>query len=494
MRIYLILVARSVFAMSQLWFVYSRDKTFGPWSSSEVRDQLRSGNIDPFDMVSSDGSPVKRPLVEVDEIFQSSRIQMGALIENGVIEESAAVVGGNQPKPTAVSLETQQNSQDLSNQKPVSLPPVNKSLDVARPKQFQALAIESRVANQRFAKPGKRHYFVTDSAGRVLGPMSSSDVISLWQKGIVDRSATVEKKGQPRKISLEKFVGFYQLGGSHSDPGVRIGGGGLQRYYNHRFKHAIISQQRFLPVIALVCALLIVIGLLSFKLSVSPKQGTNIIQTESKNEVAKAVSPESLPSGARPIVNIDDKRKGTPNSQFATKVPSPKIQSEAARKAAQNTQRLKNGGRESISNVNVARPTDRPGPKPVSIRSKKQTSSNQSTFQKPAEEIKRVKSIETPKPVITKRVSSPRPKSTPPKQWSDGQSLSVSARFTTSAVQTCSAKCKLQVQTSSGPLTAVFFKAAFGEKLISAKGSASLSGIVRKQADGSWQIIVSGVE
>jgi hypothetical protein len=487
--------------MSQLWFVYSRDKTFGPWSSSEVRDQLRSGNIDPFDMVSSDGSPVKRPLVEVDEIFQSSRIQMGALIENGVIEESAAVVGGNQPKPTAVSLETRQNSQDLSNQKPVSLPPVNKSLDVARPKQFQSLAIESRIAKKRFAKPGKRHYFVTDSARRVLGPMSSSDVISLWQKGIVDRSATVEKKGQPRKISLEKFVGFYQLGGSHSDPGVRIGGDGLQRYYNHRFKHAIINQQRFLPVIALIFVLLLVIGLLAFKLLDAPKQatnrstiGTNTIQTESKNEVAKVESPESLPSAAGPIVNTHDQRKGTSNSQFVTRESSPKIQSETARKAAQNAQRSKNIGRERNSNQYVSRPTYRPGPKPVSILSKKQTSSNQSTSQKPAEEIKRVKSIDSPKPVIPKRVSSPGPRSTPPKQWSDGQSLSVSARFASSAVQTCSAKCKLQVHTPSGPLTAVFFKAAFGEKLRSAKGSARLSGIVRKQANGSWQIIVSGVE
>ena len=72
--------------MSARWLIHSRDRTFGPWTAVQVRDELRAGRIDPFDMASKEGSSLKRPLVEIDEIFQSSRVQMGEMVGDAAEE------------------------------------------------------------------------------------------------------------------------------------------------------------------------------------------------------------------------------------------------------------------------------------------------------------------------------------------------------------------------------------------------------------------------
>src|SRR5690606_31768180 len=54
---------------ADLWRVYKQDGELGPLSAREIREGLRNGTIDPFDLVSREGSKIRVDLVEVDEIF-----------------------------------------------------------------------------------------------------------------------------------------------------------------------------------------------------------------------------------------------------------------------------------------------------------------------------------------------------------------------------------------------------------------------------------------
>ncbi|MEI6399569.1 MAG: hypothetical protein WCO71_12435, partial [Pseudomonadota bacterium] len=68
--------------MAVEWNVHSGAQVFGPWSASRIRDELRAGRIDAFDLVSVVGSSVKRSLVEVDQIFETSGVQAAAIVSD----------------------------------------------------------------------------------------------------------------------------------------------------------------------------------------------------------------------------------------------------------------------------------------------------------------------------------------------------------------------------------------------------------------------------
>lgn len=110
--------------MAHRWLIHSRDRTLGPWTSIQVRDELRAGRIDPFDMACKEGGTVKRPLVEVDEIFQSSRVHMGEIVSNP--EENVERVS----QPTK-----QQTAEPQPELKAASQ---SQTVDRPRPSQFQA--------------------------------------------------------------------------------------------------------------------------------------------------------------------------------------------------------------------------------------------------------------------------------------------------------------------------------------------------------------------
>ena len=78
--------------MSVKWIVHSGTEDLGPWSASRIRDELRAGRIDAFDLVSVVGGTVKRPLMEVDEIFENSRIQPAAIIQEEPQTESSSAM------------------------------------------------------------------------------------------------------------------------------------------------------------------------------------------------------------------------------------------------------------------------------------------------------------------------------------------------------------------------------------------------------------------
>ena len=76
--------------MAVRWLIFSAGGQLGPWSASRIRDELRGGRIDPFDLVAIEGSQIKRPLVEVDEIFETAQVQSAAIIEEQSGERQVA--------------------------------------------------------------------------------------------------------------------------------------------------------------------------------------------------------------------------------------------------------------------------------------------------------------------------------------------------------------------------------------------------------------------
>src|SRR5688500_555295 len=64
--------------MMKRWYIFRDGRALGPYDAREIRESLREGMWDPFDLVSAEGSAVKIPLVEVDEIFASSQVELQA--------------------------------------------------------------------------------------------------------------------------------------------------------------------------------------------------------------------------------------------------------------------------------------------------------------------------------------------------------------------------------------------------------------------------------
>src|SRR5688500_1967963 len=63
--------------MSDRWYIYKDGQALGPMTAAQIRDGLRDGSFDPFDLVSRDGSHVRLELVEVDEIFFNKEVVYG---------------------------------------------------------------------------------------------------------------------------------------------------------------------------------------------------------------------------------------------------------------------------------------------------------------------------------------------------------------------------------------------------------------------------------
>src|SRR5689334_5715430 len=60
--------------VSDRWIIIKNGQSVGPLTAEEIRASLRDGSFDPFDLVMREGSSVRRELVEVDELFQSSPV------------------------------------------------------------------------------------------------------------------------------------------------------------------------------------------------------------------------------------------------------------------------------------------------------------------------------------------------------------------------------------------------------------------------------------
>jgi hypothetical protein len=470
--------------MAQRWIVYSREKTLGPWHASEVREQLRSGSIDPFDMVSADGSQLKRPLVEVDEIFQTSRVQLAE-----IVMEPKSVVGGEAPESTVIS----QKATMIDDPTPPQAPPPEPD----RPRQFQALAAEARVVSPKGGgkgSPNPKMYLVFDSNGLTLGPLGAMDIVDLWNRGGVDARAIVQRKDQPRKVPIDKFVSLYNRGGDRPT-GVKLSP-----------KVATYRDASLLPKLSpgvafVVFSLVAVILLLGIQLWKGRERDIHSI-------VNKKQRPSNSPTSVQPLENIRSQRSA-PEVLNLTAEPilvSPTVAVRnkdsdllpASKQSVpkESTAKSKQDGQLAKSKVKKAQ-TKKSAPtasSDTSRRSQANPETTRSSVQvKQAKKVGRKVVVDTPK---NSRQASPLPSIAAPRPpLVDGsQATLLGYRYSLRDVDKCEIKCKITINGPAGPVTAVFFKEAFGSVLKNKNGRASFSGLVRKPDGGGTQIIINQVK
>lgn len=205
--------------MSERWLIYKNDQTLGPFTSEEVRNALRDGSLDPFDLVAREGSSVQRELLEVDEIFVSTKV---VFVEGAASHEE-------QPEPVALR----------------QVPGERATEPPARPGVYGqghlALASDAQGTQPSQApKPGQgqakrrrdpKHFYILDAKGRRLGPVTAGEIQTLFYKGVLDKSARILRDGSQAKVPVNKFVAVYAEGkngqnflqGSHPQMAQRVG-------------------------------------------------------------------------------------------------------------------------------------------------------------------------------------------------------------------------------------------------------------------------------
>ena len=235
--------------MSLRWLVYAAGEELGPWSASRIRDELRAGRIDAFDMVAVEGGQIKRPLMEVDEIFENSRIQAAAFISEGPASRKVAGADFVKPNPTKTGsilklVDHSANQETANNIQPPesgSEPKHILKIDGAkidsshlvpeRPRAFEALAAKEAVLStkkvvqrQGSPRPGvtgfdAKRYVLWRADRGSEGPFSSREILALWRRQKISPATTVQRLGNDKRIAVSQFVRFYE---KNQPPGAAI--------------------------------------------------------------------------------------------------------------------------------------------------------------------------------------------------------------------------------------------------------------------------------
>ena len=207
--------------MSELWNIYKDGRQIGPLTASDIRRGLREGEFDPFDLVAREGSNLRRELVEVDELFFTSQVIYGndaasstAQMQAATLElsESKAPVSGFQPSKIGVAPKA---DDDPKTQGPRPASPMLGQGHLALADQG---ATAPSLASAPSPKPVRRqrnpkHFLLMNSIGRVLGPMSATEVQSLYFRGVLANDVVVMRPGSEAKIKLNRFISV--LSGNH---------------------------------------------------------------------------------------------------------------------------------------------------------------------------------------------------------------------------------------------------------------------------------------
>ncbi|SMF47139.1 hypothetical protein [Pseudobacteriovorax antillogorgiicola] len=217
------------------WRVYKDGKDLGLKTAKDIRKALREGTIDPFDLVSAEGSNIKSELVEVDEIFRedtgvdhapggATSTQMGEpsqsqsksqpqidISEASPPEPEGGQAPKQQPKPATES----RQKEEVKEPKPVSQKEVPKTeapqtevpreiskspSDSSKKKRSSTLAPDKKKSKQ---------FYLIDDKKRVLGPVSAEEIQSLYRRGILSNSVKVQKSEQGKKVPVRQFIASY---------------------------------------------------------------------------------------------------------------------------------------------------------------------------------------------------------------------------------------------------------------------------------------------
>jgi hypothetical protein len=408
--------------------VFTSGETLGPWSAARIRDELRSGRIDPFDLVAQEGDPIRRPLVEVDAIFESSGFQVAEVLRDSVSRDSVSVAPEYQA--SAAKPEEKLAAGD----------------DGDRPRVFEALAAPDLKAN-RSAQSGaaasavaKKTYMLWIPGSQPRGPFVAKDVLKLWYSRQIPAATEVQRSGGSKKINVRIFAGYYEGAGVGAT--VRAADAGSSRWHY---------------IIAAFAVVGLIIGVLWYASAPTRPQETG--QRESM-PVLPAVAEQTKVADETPMPGSQSsviQPRQQPGQMTGELVPTPMPVQKAA-----------------------------PSPREKSVI-KKSTSSSRIvsrrpdiTPRRPSQNVSQARPVAASVPAIKPVVAAPvQPAAAAPP--ANGAIVTLTGyTFDPGALRACAGKCKILMNGPRGPVFVVFFKEAFGPQLAATGGRVTLTGQLRR--------------
>ena len=497
-------------------------------TAQEIRHALRAGSVDPFDLVAQEGSQIKTELVEVDEIFQEDTRANVSESETSSPAPSQASPSQNEttqnkplpkpPEPAPPAAEVKTSSRPKAARRTSRATPEGGEKSAARKsdtasKQDQAprsleFADQEALKNERRAQrnpveeqtrvrgslpsepeggektnlnqlprkqktqPGgqdrkkkEKKFYLTDEKNRVLGPLSATEVQSLFYRGILGASVKVQKSGTNRKIPIRQFISAYSgkrmkalaegggiKGGSAPLPSSKV----LHELYHLMNSKKLAESRMVWPSVGLMI-LGVALGLLLFFI-LDQKQQTNVDEAERRSAIRKNLIqseiPESEPepSSAR---RAETPPKSPPSSKAAKEPPK----------------------RSNRPSTKAARPTvkkESPSPPP---------SRDPTPVKRPSPRPSRAKAAAVPPSSRPANMSGSRAQGPIAKARANvGGVLTVGPlSFSRQELNTCELKCEISFRDRQGDtLTAVFFKGAYYDQLAN-KDAVTLTGSSKLQ-------------
>jgi hypothetical protein len=509
------------------WIVYSGAETFGPWSASQLREELRMGRIDAFDMVSLDGSSEKMPIYEVHELFNvklertkenlvpstepkpEAKSQKTPPIQNAVQAQPAEMplkrASGERPRanpPPHTALAPRGpdfaaiKPNDLAAHQSTRQPPLNAK--APRLSAFEALASptkidgnpqaaiinrgpRSRIARQEAAPQGNlkgdRRYFLSAPNGRPTGPFTSRDILTLWYAKKIGNHFLVQRAGDPQKIKIGKFAGFYE----------RSAPSGVAFIGQANLAFSAKDRSMFWMFFSLLLASILVAGSLLWDKNSMPEQilsqpaslGFTIkpIQPTPDEQALKIALPEKIvarpvPATLPKIKNPAKKPQKSPGQRYW----HPNYPTYAAPTVAKSYPQTHTTPEKSVTNSPAAKlPSPATKHLAASSPASQKTKSERALDAPPGLAPGTLQARPKPKSPAPQ----PAAKSKPP-AWTDGSTITFSGyHFNAEVLNGCTGKCKIPMTGSKGPILAVFFKDAFASSFMGKSEGVSFTGTVR---------------
>ena len=529
--------------MKDAWYIYKGSGQLGPFTAEAVRQGLREGTIDPFDMVGRDGSSLRREIVEVDELFLTQ--------EPAFDEQDATTVRHPQGHGIEASsfgdVVFHDRNQDFSeitqpNQRPgnAGIPPIGGGpLHLAADPQTTVRIADAK-SPPRDQSPRRqrtpKHYYVTDAGARMLGPLSLEEIRSLFYRGVLPQGARVMREGSSAQVPVSKFLAVFSNG--QRGPAELGAHPRLTRSLTTLPKANTANETPISPLAAIgvVIALLLLgaAGRLAWESkhplkSLSPPTSLNSHPTPTRRAPRSSTRRTKTPSFNATMSDtgrVDGDAQSSDLTEDAstegpiepTPIPAPPIPAplafrdeldideQATHPTNPSSNRRHNEPRPSLERVNrksprVSRPKiarSRPASIATEVARPSVRNPTISTKLRP-----RLAAIPTSTPTAlptpsTASAPTPAPTKAAASPASRGIGSLVDGTqvrnfgplsFDRNALSQCQAACTITFNSSDGSIRGVFFKKIWGPALERSSGSVYVSGSVRK-ADGGTKIIL----
>lgn len=492
--------------MNERWHIYREGEALGPFTAVEIRAQLRAGEVDPFDLVGREGSTLRRELVEVDELFARADASDDAkpFSLKSVSDGTSAVASATGQRRINRVVASEANTPEQRGFIP-SAEAMQRNLHLASAEAVQATRVSRESTPIRAPEPVKRrrkdpkHFNLRDGKGRVWGPLSASEIQNLFYKGIVDKKVVVLKESSTAVVPVDKFVAVF----AQSKGGVRQRQQGAHPALVSATPHLTTLQSLALAqslrmekvrVQRLITKLLMVAAFALLALSawlVIKKSGSDWVE-------------KIWESGPTNVLrnSIKDRKISPPRAELKSPLPQRPVVASTQKPASAAAVTSKPPARvDKPTNATGSLRKERNDRRRQPARDKRQVREKSRTSEARAEKKRRQEArrlaraplvaAKKPAPVVQPSAAPAKPAGTNLNALTDGQQVTRLGplHYDPAAIAQCTGACVISFSGFGGSVSGRFFKDGFGEALAARKGSAYITGIVRKTGSSAMILI-----